>query len=358
LLGSSLTAACILGGNALMVKPSKFTPVTGQLIAELWDRCKLPRGVFNLVQGSGSVIGQRLLGHAALDAVLFHGSYESAREVRRILADRPELPVLYQCGGKGLAIVLEDADIDRAVYEILVGTCLSTGQRHNSTARVLISQRIYTVFVTRLIARLKHIKIGYGFNEDILMGPLISEGFRGRFRKFSAALAARGHQPLYEGQPVEIPGHRGSYVRPSIYEIQWENGHPFLNDEPPGPTLLLYRVKDWEEAAHLHNQAAFRSTTSIFMAHDSPLLPDIRDALKTGAINVNRTTVGSSLRLPSSALGRSGNGLPSGLDLMRLVTWPRASIVEHRPFEATNLVPGIGWEEQEDTETTMEFSVE
>ena len=361
LLGATLSAAAILGGNTVVMKPSKFTPGVGQFIAEMWDRCKLPRGTMNLVQGSGSVVGQRLLSHPGLDAVLFHGSFETAREIRKQLGERPDLPVLYQCGGKGQAIVLDDADLDRAVYEVMVGAYLSAGQRHNSTARVFVSDKIFDNFVANLVGRTRRIKIGIGTDPTVFMGPLVSESFRGRFRKYCAALVGRGHQALLDGVPLEVQWHRGSYVRPGIYQVFWENGHPFLNDEPPGPVLLVYRVKGWEEAAHLHNQAAFRLITSIFTRMDNPILPELRESLRTGAMNLNRGTVGSSMRLPSTGLGRSSNGMPAGLELMRVLTYPRASIVEQRAFDAQNLVPGISWgplNEEEEAEQTLELAVD
>ncbi len=347
LLGSTLSAAAILGGNALVMKPSKFTPGTGQFIAELWDRCKLPRGVFNLVLGSASVIGQRLISNPGIDALIFHGSAEAAREIRRTLADRPEVATLFQCGGKGQALVLDDAEIDRAVYEVLVGAFLSSGQRHNSTARVIVTERVFETFTSQLLRRVRNVRVGYFTDPDVFMGPLISEIFRARFRKYNTNLIARGHTALLEGDGIEVPGFRGNYVRPGIFRVNWENGHPFLGEEPPGPVLLIYRVKGIEEAVQLHNQSVFRGATAVFTRPDNPHLPELRDALRTGVLNVNRGTIGSSLRLPAVGMGRSSNGIPAGVEAMRFLTAPRASLTEPRPFDPAALVPGIGWEQQQ-----------
>lgn len=346
--GVSVTVAAILAGNAIVSKPSKFTPGVGQTIAELWDRAKLPRGVFNLVHGSGSVIGQRLVAHPGLDALVFAGSYESAREVRRATVDRPELPALYQCGGKGIALVLDDADVERAVYEVLVGAWLTAGQRHNSTARVIVTDGIWDRFTAELARRGQKVRIGYGFAGDTFMGPLISENFRTRFRKYCRALGSKGHTALLEGDSLEVAGYRGNYVRPGIYAVDWRNGSPFLNDEPPGPIVLLYRVKSWEEAVTLHNQAQFRITASVFAGATNPALPEVREALRTGAVNINRGTIGQSLRLPAASLGRAGNGVAGGVELLRVLTLPRSSLVESRPFDAQNVVPGVGWQDDED----------
>jgi succinylglutamic semialdehyde dehydrogenase len=336
--------AAVLGGNGVVFKPSKYSPVIGQAVAELWDRAKLPRGVFNLVQGPGSAIGQRLVNHAGLDALVFTGSYETARELRRALVERPELPALFQTGGKALAYVHEDAPRERTIYELLVGAFLTAGQRATSTARLLVHTRAWDDIVPELVRRAPRLHVGYGFDDDVFMGPVVSDTLRTRFRKYCRALVSKGHVPLCEGDALELSGHRGHYVSPGVYEVRWRGGLPFLNEEPPGPLLLVYRVENVEEAIELHNRAVYRPATSIFCRPDSPALAELRDGLRTGAINVNRSTIGASMRLPSVGQGRAGTGLAGGIELMRHVTYPRAGIVETRPFDAGHLVPGVEWE--------------
>jgi succinylglutamic semialdehyde dehydrogenase len=336
-------AAALLAGNAVVLKPSKFTPGCGQAIAELMDRCRLPRGVFNMIQGAGATIGLRLATHRGLDALMFAGSFQTAMEIRRATFDRPELPTLYQCGGKGCSIVLDDAELDRAVYEVLVGAFLTAGQRHNSTGRVIVTAGIFDAFCAKLVQQTAALKVGYGFEADTFMGPVISDNFRSRSRRYGKALLARGHEALLDGGAVELERRRGFYVAPSIFRIHWENGYGFLNDEPIGPNLLLYRVRDWEEAMSLHNQLVYRNSTSLFMSPDHAALEEITGRLKTGSINVNRATIGASLRLPSVGLGRSSNGIPAGIDLLRFLSTPRSTLVERRSFDATQTVPGTNW---------------
>jgi len=357
LLGVGLSAAAILGGNSVVMKPSKFTPGCGQALAELWDKCKLPRGVYNMLHGSGGVIGQRLVGHPALDALLFAGSYESAKEIRAATVERPELPMLLQCGGKGTAIVLDDAELDRAVYEVIVGACLTAGQRHNSTARVVVTRGIHDRFVAELVRRLRRVNVGWGLEPDTFMGPLISENFRNRYRRFGRALSQRGHTPLIEAEACEVPSWRGNYVRPAAYAVDWTRLDQVLVDEPLGPTLLVYRAETWEEAVDLTNRTAFRLCASVFTRPDNASLPALKDALRTGALNINRGTIGTSLRLPSLGLGRASNGIAAGIELMRVVTYPRSSLAEVRAFDPANLVPGVNWE-VEDTDVDVTGSLE
>ncbi len=342
-VAATRSAAAVLAGNSVVFKPSKFTPAVGQAVAEIWDRIRAPRGVINMVQGSGSVVGQKLITHPGVNALLATCSFKTAMAVRRAVFERPELPVVYETGGKGMAIVLGDCDLDQAVYEVMVGSFLTAGQRHNSTARVLVEDAIYDAFVEQLVGRTERLEIGYGFGEDVFMGPLISENLRSRFRKYNRALKARGHTTLLKGRALNTRTHRGFYVSPTIHAIDTSSAHLFLNEEPPGPNLLVYRVADLDAAVALHNRAVYRLVCSLFTARQGRNLQTAIDGLDTGAINVNRSTVGATLRLPSTGLGRSRGGGPGGLDLVRSLSYPRSQIHESRSFDPRHTVPGIHW---------------
>lgn len=354
LIPAMQSAAALLAGNSVVAKPSKFTPGVGQLIAELWDRCRLPRGVYNMVQGPGTVVGQRLVLHPQVSVLSVAGSYATAATIQRMTAERSELPVVVQSGGKGTAIVLDDAELDRSVYEVMVGAFLTAGQRHNSTARVLVTDGIYDAFVSRLVEQSNRLSVGYGFDADVFMGPLLSESLRARYKRYARQLTVKGHTPLIDAQ-VEKATRRGFYARPSIFAVDWETGHPFLGDEPPGPLLLVYRVSSWSEAAALHNQSVYRLATSIFTQPDNPALPELKARLRTGAINLNRGTIGASLRLPSVGLGRSSNGVSAGLELLYTFSYPRAQLTESREFSSLPVLPGTHWTQSTPVEPVVEI---
>ncbi len=352
------TCAALLAGNTVVLKPSKFTPGVGQGVAETFDRCRLPRGTFNLIQGSGTGIGQKLATHPGIDALLFSGAYATAVALRKATVERPELPVLLQCGGKGAAVVVGGCDIERAVYEVLVGAFLTAGQRHNSTGRVIVTEDAYGAFTAELRRRAARVNIGYGFEPRSFIGPLISENFRTRYRRYGRALVSRGHEAISEARNHDVRGRRGFYVEPAMYRVDWESGHGFINDEPPGPTVLIYRVRNWEEAVALHNRLLYRVSTSLFIAPDFPELPEVVGRLKTGSLNINRSTIGGSLRLPAVGLGRSSNGHPAGIDLLRFLSTPRSTLVENRPFDPSQAVPGINWDEDDEDPISVEVELE
>ena len=357
LLPTLQTMAALLAGNTVVFKPSKFTPGVGQGIAELLDRCRLPRGTFNLVQGSGAGVGQRLASHAGLDALVFSGSFATATAIRRATLERPELPALYQCGGKGAALVLGGCDLDRAVYEVLVGAYLTAGQRHNSTGRVIVTDDVFEAFLDRFTRRASKLTVGYGFDPRTFLGPVVSDDYRTRYRRYGRALSQRGHVAVLDCATRDVRDRRGFYVSPAVYVVDANNAQPFLNDEPPGPTALIYRVRDWEEAVNLHNRLVYRGATALFVAPEHPELAEIVGRLKTGSLNINRGTIGASLRLPAVGLGRSSNGIPAGIDLLRFLSTPRSTLVEVRAFDPSQAVPGVNWD-LDDEEVSSEVELE
>ncbi len=338
--------AALLAGNTVVFKPSKFAPGAGQALAERLDRCKLPRGVFNLVQGSGSVVGQRIVAHPGVDALLFAGSYATAKAVRAATVDRPELPLLYQCGGKSTAIVLADADLPRAAYDLSVSAFITAGQRHNGTARILVHRDVLDAFAERFAQRARELVLGYGFDDGVFMGPVVSDAARIAYRRYGKALTAAGHTPLLEATPADVAGHKGFYVRPALY---WMNGterdgaNLFLDEEPPGPIVQLYPFDDVAHAARLHNRVASRSTAAVFGDPDGQEVAYLLDALSTGSVHLNRGTIGSSLRLPAVGMGRASNGVSADSDLLRFLAVPRAVLVDRSPFDASRRIPGTGF---------------
>ncbi|MCB9683331.1 MAG: aldehyde dehydrogenase family protein [Alphaproteobacteria bacterium] len=331
-------AAALLAGNTVVFKPSKFTPGVGQAVAELLDRCRLPRGAFNMVQGNGAVVGARLASHPGIDGLVFVGSHTTASKVRKATADRPELPVFFQCGGKSTAIVLPDADLELSAYEIAVSAFATAGQRHDAAARVLVARERFDVFCERLIARTEELKVGYGFDPGVFMGPMISDAHRKRYRTWQSDLLGMGHTPILEGGNTDVMGHRGYYVRPSLY---WITRDAVLDAEPPGPVLQVYCVNDIDHAVSVHQRLAYRVSTSLFTG-DEGAASALAQRLDTGAVYVNRGTSATSLRLPAVGRGRSTNASPAAVELVRALSVPQALLYDRRPYDGSRFVPGAG----------------
>ena len=346
LIPATHSATAVLAGNSVVYKPSKFAPGVGQLIAELWDQCRLPRGVMNMVQGSGSGVGKRLISSPSIDALVVAGGFSTAMDVRRHVFDRPELPVLYLSGGKSLALVLEGCELDRAIYDVMTCAFLGTGQRHDNIARAIVHESVWDEFCERIVKQTQQLRLGYGFDDEVFMGPLISENGRSRFRRYGRAVTSKGNEVLLGGTSRTRMSRRGFYVTPAIYAIDWREGSSFLNEEPPGPTLLLYKVSSTDEAVALHNQAHYRLATSLFPKPDAKGLPHLVDRLRTGSLYLNRGTTHSVLPLEAVGLGRSSSGQTGGLGLLRMLTYPRAQVVATESFDEEDTLPGTNWEDE------------
>ena len=217
---------------------------------------------------------------------------------------------------------------------------------------------MHDAFVSSLRRRVESLRVGWGFDSDAFCGPVISEVCRTSVRRYGAALTAEGHETLRAATDLEVPGRRGFYVSPSMYSVDWTSNKPFVKDEPPGPTLLVYNVVGWEEAVALHNEFRFRNQASVFAGRGVPYLSEVIARIRTGALNINRGTIGASMRLPAVGLGRAGNGVSSGIELIRFMASPRATLVEERRFDPSDLVPGVSWDEEEDDLTSAELQLE
>ena len=186
------------------------------------------------------------------------------------------------------------------------------------------------------------------------MGLLITESLRSRYR--NGRNEAAGHhilmgQPANEWNVVDF-----TPDPPSIESTGKTESHSRCR--APGPTLLVYIVKDWTEATALHNQVAARSTASVFTQRNTEHLQHMRERLRTGTLNINRGTIGGSFRLPSSPQGCSGNGHSAGLDLLRQLSHARAQLVETEPFDPFQALPGTQWSDDLRCDDTMDLELE
>lgn len=331
--------SALVTGNTVVFKPSKFAPGSGQALAELIDRARLPRGVFNLVQGSGGVVGKRLVAHPDLNALLFTGSHETAAVIRRVTATRPELTTWFQTGGKGVGLVLPDADLERAVYDITVSAFVTAGQRHNSTQRVFVPASSMAQVQQALVDRARQLTIGYGFDEGVFYGPLISDAHRARYLSDLEVWEAAGHGIALRGEAIRVEGHRGYYVTPSVLVL---NGQPERVPQLTGPVVVLESYDTLEQAIARHEGLDYRLATSLFTSDPEAALREVAPHLTTGCLNLNRGTIGSSLRLPGVGAGRASSGVPSDIHLLKLLTRHRAVLVDRRPTDAARYVPGSG----------------
>lgn len=307
------SASALLMGNCVIHKPSKYTPGVGQAIAELWDRCRLPRGVFNMVQGPGSRIGQYILSHPMVDGTLFAGSYQSATDILHNKPPAPHHKFMGFFGGKSAAIVLDSADLTHTARELLASSVRYTGQRPTTISRVFITKGMSDVLIDTFAESLDQIKVGFGTEKDSYLGPMISEHWRTRYHRYGHTLYSNKHTPIRNVENLDNEL-RGYYVRPALYKINLDGNNPMLDDTPPGPILLVYEVESYEQAVELYNQLKFRKYVSVFGS-----VEDLREtnleALQCGGLFLNQAPEDS--MLPTAEFGFNSNMANGGSDILQ-----------------------------------------
>lgn len=212
----------LVAGNTVVAKASEITPLTGQRYAELFHAAGLPPGVFNLVQGGGPV-GEALVTHPDVRGVVFTGSYGTARRIRQALFDRPEKKLALELGGKNAVVVLDDAVLDHAVREILLGALLTSGQRCTATSRVIVSPGIAPALTARLTEAFARIRPEDPRLPTTFLGPLATEPATRRFLAGLAQAREEGAEVLVESAALGP-----CRVTPSLYRV---TGHEKLVTE-------------------------------------------------------------------------------------------------------------------------------
>ncbi len=332
----------LLAGNTVVYKPSKYVPAVGQLLAEMVDRARFPRGVFGMVLGNGKSVGARLADHRDVDALHLDGALETAQQLRKRLLKQPWKRQVFNACGRGTAIVLDDAEVDKAAYEVAYGACLTAGQRRSSTARVIVTKGIAESFIRRLAEGLDGIRIGNGLKQDVFLGPLVSETARKRFMAYVRAMDKAGHEVIRRGGRLRRDPN-GYYVRPSLVRIdaRARRSYPTAEDVV-GPALEIFVAEDFEEALDIHNRSIGGLITSLFTKSRS-LFEAARYHLRVGNVNWNRATVIISARLPLDGQRASGNGTPMGIFAVRSCAFPMSFVEDKRPFDPDTVMPGIQW---------------
>ncbi|MGE0761840.1 MAG: succinylglutamate-semialdehyde dehydrogenase [Bdellovibrionales bacterium] len=328
-------------GNTVVFKPSDKTPATGQFMAEMYQKAELPPGVFNLIQGQGEA-GKRLSASEYVDGILFTGSYEVGLKIKQETLHHHWKILALEMGGKNATVVWDDADLEKAVYETVIGSFLSAGQRCSCTSRILVHKRVRDKFVDNFYANAKKLTIGH-WRDNVFMGPLIDSSAVDKFIRFQEIAKREGAESLMRGKALEM-NPAGHYVTPSINLVpKFDTNSVYQKSEIFGPNVAIYTVEDFDEAMMINNSTGFGLVMALFSKNRALYEKALLEA-KVGLLNWNRTTNGASSRLPFGGMGKSGNDRPSAHFAVQYCTVPVASLEDMLPFEAGKTMPGLSYE--------------
>ncbi len=298
------SAPALVAGNTVVFKPAELTPATAALLAEIYAEAGLPPGVFNMVVGRGSVVGEAIVNAPEVRAVSFTGSNAVGAALYAKAAQRGA-KVTCEMGGKNAVVVLPDADLDRAAAAIHNGAFGSTGQRCTATSRVIAAPQVRPALVEQLTARAQSLKVGPGLDESVTMGPAVDEHQWRQDLDYIEIGKQQGARLVTGGGRPEHLGN-GYFVEPTIFDGV-DPATRLFREEVFGPVLSVTEAPSLEAAIRYANSVEYGLTASIFTQDLDSALRFIEET-ETGMVHVNEPTVGGEAQLPFGGTKATGVG--------------------------------------------------
>ena len=274
-------APALAAGCTVVLKPSEVTPLPELELAAIAAQAGVPRGVLNVVTGTGTEVGAALVAHSLVSKVSFTGGTAVGTQVMKSAAETIK-GVSLELGGKSTLIVFADADLDLAVDLIAGGAFYNAGQMCSATSRVLAERPIAQELVARLEERTKRTLVGDPFMDGVQMGPLANRVQYDRVRRFIARGKADGARLVIEG---EAPPGPGFFVRPTVF-VDPPTDSAVWREEIFGPVLCVRAFSHDEEAISTANDTEFGLVATIVTA-DRVRAKAVADELEAGVVWIN-----------------------------------------------------------------------
>ena len=315
-LANGQILAALLTGNSIIFKPSEKTMYSSQLLIECFHEAGFPKGVINFINGTITTT-QHILKHPAIKGIYFTGSLMVGKKILESVGTDISKLVALELGGKNSTILHDDTCIDHALPELLRSCFLSTGQRCTSTSVILVHKKIEQEFIQRFKEISERIIIDHPtkFQVDPFMGPLIDEAAAKKYLESCQMGIDNGAEYILGPTDINLD-FQGHYVAPTIHYLQQaKKENPFTQEEIFGPNCTFIPYENLEDAIEIANISDYGLAASIFTQQRDVYELCLRD-IDAGIINLNRSTVGASSRLPFGGVKNSGNHHPAAVAMV------------------------------------------
>lgn len=318
----------IVAGNGVVWKPATETPIMAFELAKIFEEAGLPKGVVNVVFGSGSAVGDAMVNHDGIRVISFTGSNDTGRGIAAKCGQQLK-KVSLEMGGKNAIIVMDDADLTLAVEGILWSAFGTSGQRCTACSRVIVHEKVKEKLEERLLHEMKKLTIGNGLDESNKVGPIINQAGIDKIRKYMEIGKDEGAALLAGGYVMDEGEHsKGNYFAPTLFSDVTPDMR-IAYEEIFGPVVSLIPVKSFEEAVEVNNSVEFGLSSSIFTSDVNQVFKAQRD-LDTGIVYVNAGTSGAEIHLPFGGTKGTGNGhRDSGVQALDVFTEWKAIYVDY-----------------------------
>ena len=303
-------APAIVMGNTVVAKPSELTPLTANLLAEVFDEVGLPAGVVNIVHGFGHETGQAIVSHPLVNLISFTGGTITGKKVAETAAPMFKKLSL-ELGGKNATIVLDDVNLDSAIPEIARSGFLNQGQVCLCGSRILVSDKIWDDFLEKFIEHVSNMKVGNPSSDDSDLGALVSLSHRDKVESYIHLAEREGGEILYGGKrpSLESPFDEGSFLEPTIVSnLDYQSRT--ATEEIFGPVVTLHKFEKDEDAVEMANCTEYGLAGSVWTS-DSARGKSLAEKIETGMVWIN-TWLHRDLRVPFGGVKNSGVGTEGG----------------------------------------------
>ena len=302
----------VIAGDTVIWKPSSSVPLTAVAVQSICNEVMEKNGysgIFSIVIGNGSIIGEKLINDRQIPLVSFTGSCKMGKHVSKTVAGRFGKTIL-ELGGNNALIVDETANFDLVIPAVVFGAVGTAGQRCTSTRRVLVHQKRYDELVSKLVHAYGQVQSGDPLDSDTLMGPLVDKLAVNLFMNAMKEIEKSGGTVLYGGKKKEGKGY---FVEPTL--VKAENHWDIVQEETFAPILYLIPFDSIEEAIALHNQVPQGLSSSLFTAsvEHAELFLSSRGS-DCGIANINIGTSGAEIGGAFGGEKETGGGRESGSD--------------------------------------------
>ncbi|MBK6875062.1 MAG: aldehyde dehydrogenase family protein [Ignavibacteria bacterium] len=305
-------------GNTCVFKPAEITPKTAATLVEIVDSAMrevlgkdyIP-GVINIVHGKGRIVGEAMISHPDVDLISFTGSTDVGKRINEVAGGSLKR-VSLELGGKNAQIVMNDADQELALEAVLWGAFGTTGQRCTATSRLILHKDIHDEFLAKLIDRTNKLRLGYGNENKVDVGPCVSESQRASVNDYVLIGKNEDKATLVSGGDFATEGDlaKGWFYKPTIF-ADVKPGMRIEQEEIFGPVLSVIKCEDFEDGINILNGTKYGLSSSVFTKNVNDACRAIRD-IKAGITYINGATIGAEAHMPFGGVKQTGNGHREG----------------------------------------------
>ncbi|MCI0532552.1 MAG: aldehyde dehydrogenase family protein [candidate division Zixibacteria bacterium] len=295
----------LICGNTVVFKPATDTPLSAYNLIKACEEAGVPRGVVNILFGSGAGVGLPLMKHADVKLVSFTGSTAVGRTVAETCAPSFKHTNL-EMGGKNAIIVMDDGDVDLAVEGAVWGGFGTTGQRCTAASRLIVHKEIYREFADKFAARARALKVGNGIKPEVEMGPSVNESQLNTVMKY-VAIGKKENKLIAGGDRLDKGDYAfGYFHQPTVFG-EVDPQATIFQEEIFGPVVALTTCNDLEDGIKICNDTIYGLSASIYTRDVNKAFRAMRDVY-TGIFYVNASTIGAEVHLPFGGTKQTGNG--------------------------------------------------